>query len=256
MERWRLLDIEFKNPCMNLAVEEAVARTIGSDISPPTVRFWRNINAVVIGRFQKVDHEVDLDECKRNGISVVRRFTGGGAVYHDNGNLNCAISLPCKHPLIEKAVPTLYRILGTSLIEGLNSLGLESYMNSNSIYIDGKKISGMAGAINWGASFHHCTFLVSTNIDIMRKVLKPANCNASKKYVQSKREEVTTLEDQLSRTVSISEAKALLTKALEVVWGIKLVEGDLTSEEKSLAQELCEEKYLTSGNAILLEVGM
>ncbi len=253
MDKWRLLDVEYKDPCMNLAIEEAVARAVGSSRSPPTIRFWRNLNAVVVGRFQRADYEVDLDECEKYGVSVIRRVTGGGAVYHDEGNLNCAISLPYKHPMIGKTVSTLYEILGASLVWALNSLGLRAYMNSNNIYIDGKKISGMAGAMNWGVAFHHCTFLVSTNVNIMSKVLKPANSKVSKKYVQSKREEVTTLKAQLARDISVSEIKLLLTKAFEAVGGIELIEGDLRNEEKLLAQELYEKKYLNNGYTISIK---
>ncbi len=254
MERWRLLEVEHRDPRMNLAIEEAVARFVGINISPPTIRFWRNINAVVIGRFQRADYEVNFDECKRYKVSVVRRFTGGGAVYQDDGNLNCAVSLPCSHRLIKRTIPTIYEILGKSLINGLYSLGLRAHMNSNAVYIDGKKISGMAGAINWGTAFHHCTFLVNTNIDIMSKVLKPATIEASKKYVQSKREVVTTIDIQLGRDVSVLDVQQKLINALETVSGMELFKGGLADKEKLLAQELHRDKYSNSEHAILLEV--
>jgi lipoate-protein ligase A len=253
MERWRLIDIAHKDPRMNLAIEEAIARAVGGRISPPTVRFWVNRNAVVIGRFQSADYEVDLQECRKYGVAVLRRFTGGGAVYQDDGNLNCAVALPCDHTLFRKSVPTLYSILGGALVEGLKSFGLEASMKSNSIYIDDKKISGMAGALDWGAAFHHCTLLVSANIGIMFKVLKPTTNFAQCKYVRSKVEGVTTLKSQLGRNIAMPEVKHTIARALEIVWGVELIEGPLSNEEKMLAQKLCEEKYSNSEHAILFE---
>lgn len=250
MNKFRLLNIEHKDPCMNLAIEEAIAMEVGSGKSSPTLRLWRNVNAVVIGRFQRADFEVDLAECEKHHVSVTRRFTGGGAVYHDEGNLNCAVSMPRDHPVIGKTVSTPYEILGASLVSVLESLGLRACINSNSVYIDGKKISGMAGAMDWGVVFQHCTFLVNTNVDIMSKVLKPANGNASKRYVHSKRQEVTTLNAQLGRDVSVSEMGPLFAKAFGAVWGVELIEGDLRSDEKLLAQELYEKKYLNGEYAV------
>lgn len=68
METWRFLDIESSDPCMNLAIEEAIARMVGHGAIPPAVRFLRNFNAVVVGRHQNMENEVNLDECKKSDI--------------------------------------------------------------------------------------------------------------------------------------------------------------------------------------------
>jgi len=83
---------------MNLAVEEAIPRVLGRGLTLNTIRFWRSPNTVVIGRSQILESEVDLDACIRHGICVVRRFTGGGAVYQDIGNLNYAVSIRRDNP--------------------------------------------------------------------------------------------------------------------------------------------------------------
>src|SRR5947199_6334129 len=93
LETWRLVDHEYRdNPSMNLAVEEAIPRMVGEGKAPSTVRFWHNSNTIVIGCFQSAKLEVNMQACKETGTEIVRRFTGGGAVYHDSGNLNYAIS--------------------------------------------------------------------------------------------------------------------------------------------------------------------
>ncbi|MEM3571714.1 MAG: hypothetical protein QW589_07300 [Candidatus Bathyarchaeia archaeon] len=91
--RLRLLEIEYSDPYMNLALEEAIFRKLFNGESQATLRFWRNFSAVVIGRFQCISLEVNEEACKRYGIQIVRRITGGGAVYHDEGNLNYSIFL-------------------------------------------------------------------------------------------------------------------------------------------------------------------
>src|SRR2546428_13913585 len=100
-ETWRLIDVEYPDdPFMNMSVEEAIPRAVGEGKAPSTVRFWHNSNTIVLGCFQSSNLEVNFDACKETGTEVVRRFTGGGAVYHDAGNLNYAISLKKGHPLV------------------------------------------------------------------------------------------------------------------------------------------------------------
>ncbi|KUO41293.1 MAG: hypothetical protein APZ16_00230 [Candidatus Hadarchaeum yellowstonense] len=252
MEKWRFLDIEHTDPCMNLAIEEAIVIAVGKGLVNPTVRFWRNLNTVVIGRFQSIENEVNLEECKKYQTSIVRRFTGGGAVYQDDGNLNCAVALPKGHNLVEKDVSATYKILGSALIYSLNFLGVRSYLDSNNIYVGEKKISGMAGTISDGAVFHHGTLLINTDVEILWKVLKTAGSLSLKKHVGSRREEVTTLNAILNRTVTVAEVKKILCGAFESCWKVELVEGSLTKEEKLLAKEIYEERYLNNPENVVL----
>src|SRR2546427_9035585 len=85
---------------MNLAVEEAIPRMVGEGKSPSTVRFWHNSNTIVIGCFQSAKLEVNMDACKETGTEIVRRFTGGGAGYHDSGDFKYAILLRKSHRLV------------------------------------------------------------------------------------------------------------------------------------------------------------
>src|SRR2546422_10321162 len=78
---------------MNMAVEEAIPRVVGEGKSPSTVRFWHNSNTIVIGCFQSARLEVNMEACKETETEIVRRFTGGGAGYHDSGELDYAVSL-------------------------------------------------------------------------------------------------------------------------------------------------------------------
>src|SRR5436309_15265111 len=109
---------------MNLAVEEAIPRMVGEGKSPSTVRFWHNSNTIVIGCFQSAKLEVNMQACKETGTEIVRRFTGGGAVYYDSGNLNYAISLPKGHWWVpDHYLQLVFHRLPEVLGEGLGWLG-------------------------------------------------------------------------------------------------------------------------------------
>ena len=244
---WRLLDIEYGNPYMNMALEEAIARKVGELLVPNTIRFWRNLNSVVVGRFQSVALEVNLDACKRYKTKIVRRFTGGGAVYHDQGNLNYTICFCKEHRLFKKDSLETFSAVAQAVIEGLKILGVSAEFESpNSVQISDLKISGLAGSIKWGAVLCHGSLLVNSNLEILTEVLhvdKLDNRDVRCKYVPSARKKVTTLSAQLQRDVSIQEVKEALKTAFEDSFSITLVPGEPTKDELSLAQRLCREKY-------------
>ena len=245
---WRILDLEFENPYVNLAVEEAIPTQVGKGQAPNTVRFWRNMNAVVIGRFQSAALEVNLEACKRLGTTIVRRFTGGGAVYHDQGNLNYAISMHKHHLLIKADLGETFKMLSMSVIGGLETLGIVAeYEPPNSLRVDERKIGGGAGAIRSGFVFYHGSILVNSNLQTLSKVLNIEGQHQSneKRYVRSIGRVVSNLSTELERDLSIQEVKEALQKGFERKFRIKLVRGELTQEEKRLGERLLQEKYST-----------
>lgn len=243
---WRLLDVEYEDPYMNIALEEAIARNVGERLVPNTIRFWRNLNSVVIGRFQSVALEVNLEACRKHKTEIVRRFTGGGAVYQDQGNLNYTICFHKEHRLFKNDILETFNTLARAVIEGLKILGVVSELKSpNSIQINDLKISGLAGSAKWGAVLCHGSLLISSNLKILSEVLDADKQEVSHRYVPSTRRAVTTLCTQLRRKVSLSEVKKALKEAFETCLLIKLVDDELTEDEIRLAQKLYEEKYST-----------
>lgn len=245
--RWRLLEIERpEDPYYNLAVEEAVARAVGEGIAPTTLRFWRNDNAIVIGAFQCVSLEIRLDECIKYGIKVVRRFTGGGAVYHDIRNLNYAVSFRRPSPIPGDDVLSGYRAVGEAVIAGLEKLGARAeFIPVNDIQVGGRKISGMAGTLTKDLLFIHGCLLVGSNIEILSRVLNVPREKLEAKGAGSVRARVTTLRDELNREITMDEVKKALLKGFEEVFGAEFALGELTSWEKNKAEELYRNKYLT-----------
>lgn len=242
---WRLLDLEFfEDPYFNMAVEEAIPRKVGEGVVRNTLRFWRNKNTIVIGRFQKVTLEVNLEACKKYGTTIVRRFTGGGAVYHDQGNLNYAISLPKEHPLIHNNISINFRNFLLGFIEGLEVLGLKvEFKPINKIEANGRKISGAAGCLRWGAFFLHGSMLVSSNLNVLSEVLDAPQDDLASSYVRSIRDRVTTIHNELRTDISIKEVKQALKTGFERSYRVKLIEGMLGKQELTLAEELYQRKY-------------
>lgn len=245
-ETWRLLDAECQDPYMNLALEEAIPLSVGGGASPNTIRFWRNHNAVVIGNFQSAEMEVNLDECIKHQTAIVRRFTGGGAVYHDLGNLNCAISVRRDHRLIETDFGEFFARLSNGVIEGLRLLGAPARNEPpNGIQVNGRKIAGGAGAVKSGFVFHHCSILINSDLKRLSEALKFCENSVGKPGVRSVRRDVSTLSAELGRDVTTVEVKDWLRRGYEKDLMIKLVDGEMTEEEKTLAEKLYNEKYST-----------
>ena len=245
-EAWRILDLEYPDPYMNLAVEEAIPRKVGEGKVPNTVRFWRNLNAVVIGYFQSAKLEVNFEACRSLGTTISRRFTGGGAVYQDQGNLNYAISIRKGHRLIPEDLLETFKILSSGAVEGLRMLGLNAkFKPLSDIQINGRKISGAAGSIRWGTVFHHGSILINSDLSILSKVLSAPDRGLKDKHVRSVRKTVTTIRDEVGRDISVDEVKEKLRMGIEKAFKIKLVDGTITREEKLLGEELFQSKYST-----------
>ncbi|MCD6243144.1 lipoate--protein ligase family protein [Candidatus Bathyarchaeota archaeon] len=234
MESWRLLDLEYSDPYLNMAVEEAILIAADKRLSSNTIRFWRNPRSVILGRFQDVFCEVKLKICDKYGIEVVRRFTGGGAVYHDYGNLNWTIVVDKKHPLVPKIPTEIYEVVSKAVIEGIRFLGINANFKSpNAIQVRGRKISGLASYIKKNAILCHGTLLVNSNLSVLSEVLSRP------------RAEVTTLHHELNKYIPMSLMKGLILLGFSKLYGIVPKLEKLNNYEERIAQILYYKKYVT-----------
>lgn len=218
---------------MNLAMEEAIARACGKKIVKNTLRFWRNKGAIIIGYFQNAFEEINFEECKKYNLQIVRRFTGGGAVYHDIGNLNYSISVSNEEEWIPKDIYGFFGIFIDIIINGLKKIGVKAFKKGiNNIFYEEKKISGLAASNQWETAFLHGCLLVSANIDIMRKVLKKM------------KNETINIENILGYKIPLEKIIKALKESFEEKLNIKIIEEDLTKYEYNLANKLYKEKYI------------
>ncbi|HVH15408.1 MAG TPA: biotin/lipoate A/B protein ligase family protein [Candidatus Angelobacter sp.] len=249
METWRLVDVEYRDdPFMNMSVEEAIPRAVGGDEAPNTVRFWHNSNTIVLGCFQSAALEVNFDACKETETAVVRRFTGGGAVYHDAGNLNYAISLKKGHRLVpDTDLQLVFKRLSEGAVEGLRGLGVKAeFQPINDIQVEGKKVSGAAGSIRWGTIFHHGCILVASDLTILGRVLNVPHVKLADRHVASVQKRVTTVRNELGKDVTTRDVRDGIVRGIEDTYRVRLEEGTLTKSELSTAKELYDTKYSKS----------
>jgi len=244
MECWRLLDLEYPEAAVNLALEEGLAREIGAGRSPPTLRLWRNRRAAIIGENQAAEQELQLEACRDLHVEVVRRFTGGGAVYHDLGNLNYSICTRRPSPSSLESQQRLIRHALDCAVATISRLGFEPEpVPINSVMIRGRKISGGAAAIRWGAVFYHGSILVNSDLAMIWRVLRQEQSPKLRGLVQSIRAPVISLEKVLGREISLDQVKNTITTAFREVFDASLSPQAATAQELSTAADLFKEKY-------------
>ncbi len=186
------------DPYFNLAAEEFVLK------SKPDNCFmlWRNDPAIIVGKHQNTLAEINLEFVKENNINVVRRLSGGGAVFHDLGNLNFTFIQNAE----KEGTLVDFRKYTDPIIEVLQHLGIEAqFAGRNDILIDGKKISGNAEHIYKNRVLHHGTLLFSSEMEDLSKALKVNPLKYKDKGVKSVRSRVTNISDHLPNKISVLE---------------------------------------------------
>lgn len=210
------------DPRLNLALEEFLLRHVR--IAEPLLLFYINEPSVIIGRNQNTLEEIDPDYVKSNNIHLVRRLSGGGAVYHDLGNLNFSFITEGQEDLHNFARFT------DPVVRVLRELGIDAQLRGRSdIFAAGKKISGNAQYASRGRMFSHGTLLFDTNIAHMLKAINPRQVKIESKAVQSVRNYVSNIRELLPEDMTIMELKQAILASTFGQNGIpthELSEGD------------------------------
>ncbi|MHA1770476.1 MAG: lipoate--protein ligase family protein [Candidatus Thorarchaeota archaeon] len=246
MEEIRFIDLEVNPAAMNMAIDEAIMLAMRDGKAPPTLRIYRwQPSAVSIGVFQGMEEEVDVDFCREHGIDVVRRVTGGGAVYHDyDGEITYSIILPQGHRLVPSDIIESYEILCKGIVVALEQLGIDAQFHPiNDIVTGGKKISGNAQTRRYGTVLQHGTTLMGLDVEKMFSILKVPKEKISDKMIKDVKQRVTSIRDMLGRDVEMRELRDALVEGFSTALGVKLVAGHLSETERQTAEELARTKY-------------
>ena len=237
---------------MNMALDEAILTARVEGHVANTLRFFRwKPSAVSIGKFQKIENVVELENCKEQGIDVVRRITGGGTVYHDAENEITYSVVASKQELKAGDLAEVYEKIYAGLTRGLSILGLASDFNEGSdkicpnLTVRGRKISGSAQCHRRGVVLQHGTILANVNLERMFTYLRVSWAENCMKIVNIARRRITSLSDELGRNVSGTELVCALRDGFAQTLDTSIVEGELTPQELELAQRLCDQKYAT-----------
>jgi lipoate-protein ligase A len=250
---WRVIaDHGEREPRRNLACDEALGRGTGSR---PTLRLWRNDPCVVLGRFQVAAAEVDASACRELGVPVYRRFTGGGAVYHDPGNLNVTVVVRRDDPRLAGRpwlgrLPGLYRLVLDPLACAVRALGAPVVATERDLLAGGSKIGGVAAWIGRDTLVIHGTLLVDADLAILGRVLNGPGAPGDPRWerTRSRRAHVTSL----AREASATEDRQLDRDVVDAAVVAAFTEGSArygaaTLEEEALTVGLLEERYGRSG---------
>lgn len=215
MNKIFIIDKTYNTPWENLAYEEAlvhyVSKQLLSGFSTAGLYLWQNDNTIVIGRNQNPLRECNMKFVEENGIRLARRLTGGGAVYHDLGNLNFSFIVP--NMLYDKQKN--YNIL----ISGLKRLYIDAEVSGrNDILLDGKKISGIASANLESVILHHGTLLVSSDNTKIQGSLTPNLHKLKSKGIVSVSSRVTNI-TRYNSWVTIEDIKKSLVQSFQEAYG-------------------------------------
>ena len=189
---------EHIDPYFNLAAEEYLLKNFSDNI----FMLWQNEPSVIMGKHQNVKAEIDLDFAKANNLKIARRFSGGGTVFHDLGNLNLTF--------IETSNNINFDSFTNKMVELLSQVGIRATSDERrAINIDGLKISGSAQCIHKDRAMYHATLLFSSNLAALTQTLEGDESagNGSKIYVKSVKSPVTNIIEHIAMPVDIDKFK-------------------------------------------------
>ncbi|MFJ7931184.1 lipoate--protein ligase [Peribacillus sp. NPDC096448] len=224
------------DPRINLAIEEYALKHL--DIDETYLLFYINRPSIIIGRNQNTIEEINSDYVDGNGITVVRRLSGGGAVYHDLGNLNFSFITRDDGDSFHN-----FRKFTQPVVETLEKLGIHAELSGrNDILAEGKKISGNAMFSTKGRMFSHGTLLFQSEMDHIVSALKVKKDKIESKGIKSIRSRVGNIADFLKEPMSVEEFRSFLLQNIFKDSG-KVTEYVLTETDWEKIHEISEERY-------------
>lgn len=222
----------------NLALEEHVLRTVSSD--EDLLLFYVNRPSIIIGSNQNTIEEIDPDVVADKGIQVVRRVSGGGAVYHDLGNLNFSFMTRDVHGNFNR-----YDRFNGPVLDVLHDLGVPAQLSGrNDIVVDGRKISGNAQYATPRRMLSHGTLLVDSNLDDVTAALRPRPGKVESKGMKSIRSRVANINEFLSEPIAVDELRTrILARIFETSDPARLPMVQLGDDDREATRLLVEQKY-------------
>ena len=224
-------------PQYNLALEEYVFTKL--DQFDDIFLLWINEPSIIVGKNQNTIEEINLDYIKENNINVVRRLSGGGAVYHDLGNLNYTITSKNNNK-----VAFNFETFSKPVIEVLGELGIKAeFTGRNDILIDGKKFCGNAQYMSKDKVLHHGSMLFDVDMTVLGDALKVSKDKIESKGIKSVRSRVTNIVEHLEEKIDVEGFKQILLDHMKKTEDME--EYVLTDEDKRNIEKLMEERYAT-----------
>jgi lipoate-protein ligase A len=246
---WRYIPLEVRNGFWNMALDEAILKMVIEKRSPCTLRFYKwSPSTASIGRNQSLNDEVDTNFAEEKGFNVVRRITGGGAVFHDKDK-EITYSIVCPIKFLENLgankVIEQFEIITQGIIMGLTFYGLKTekdIIHCPAILLDGKKFSGNAQVRKKGYMLQHGTILLDIDPELMYSVLKAPEQVGKSRMVRSVRAKVIGIKNHL-KDFNEEELINSLKRGFQQSLSIEMEEGTFSEDELNLAERFMRIKY-------------
>lgn len=231
------LDLMTTDPSYNLAMEQYVFDCLPRDRM--YFMLWQNDNAIIVGKYQNTIAEINEEAVRERGIRVVRRLSGGGAVYHDMGNLNFTFITD-----VGESNALDLKLFCEPVVRTLATLGVKAEVNGrNDITIDGKKFSGNSQYIRQGRVMHHGTIMFDSDLSVVSEALRVDPTKIQTKGIRSVRSRVTNVAEHLPEKVTLPEFRRILLENI-----LKENPGEaypLTQDDLAAVEKLRAERYAT-----------
>lgn len=259
---WRFLDFQLYNAFENMAIDEAIFRETIKNKKPPTIRFygWRPA-AVSIGYFQDIEKEINIERCRAAGVDIVRRLSGGKAVFHC-AEVTYSVMACNQEALFPADISGTYKIISKCLAHGLAGLGIKTVLaetgralpdddfkaccfsvpSRNELLVAGRKICGSAQIRTNGGFLQHGSLLMDFDPVRTASFLLPVRTAGQ---LQKLKDSVAAIREEIANPVDEKEICTGLKKGFTAVLGKEIIEESLTSSEAELAGNLIQ-KYADS----------
>jgi len=237
MEQWRLIIDPPARGSWNMAVDLALLDSLARRSGYPVLRLYSwSPPAVTIGYFQRMEDEVRVDECRAMGVEVIRRVTGGGAVFHDR-EITYSVFIPLSHRLAVSSIRESYGLLCAPMVDCLCGLGLDARFSPvNDVLVGGAKVSGSAQTRRNGVLLQHGTLLSGGDAALMFRVLNVAKEKSAERAPGAPEGRVTSLEallgDRARGENFAGDLGRRLVNAFAQRFGCDFTESALSVEEK------------------------
>lgn len=233
----KYIKTDYRIPAYNMAMEDLIINYLPED---DYLTFYIHDPSIIIGRHQNTLEEINEEYVREKGIHIQRRLSGGGAVYHDHGNLNFSFIVRGSRDDVNH-----FDVLTLPVIKTLEKLGVKAELSGrNDILIDGKKFSGNAQYFHNGRLLQHGTIMLNSEMSELAHALKVKPIKIESKGVKSVRSRVTNIMDYLEdKTLTVEQFKGLLLETIGEIYPLE--EYVLTEEEKAIHNRLVEEKFKT-----------